>query len=287
MIFNLQNFAVRALFFSLIVLCFSSSSAHAQKIAVLAPNENVQSRTFAENLADSLSANFKVLDFSLSRAAFSSAELKDPFNQTIEQAKNIGARIGSDHFILIKSDLLRRSSFQKDLYHEAYAATFVIDSRTGGLVFWKINSFEADNPEEAEKRLFESASSLAGEITQRLRETVENETRPKAEIIEVPDENSPEAKNFRPPLPYRRLKPEYTSLADSYGVEATVDILVDIGAGGEILRTRIVRWAGYGLDEAVEKTVREMNWRAADRDGKPLPVRVLLRYNFKDLKPDE
>ena len=71
-----------------------------------------------------------------------------------------------------------------------------------------------------------------------------------------------------------------------YGVSGTVDIEADIDETGKISRTSIVRWAGYGLDESVERAVRTMNWRPAMRSGKPLPMRVLLRYNFTKIEKD-
>ena len=37
------------------------------------------------------------------------------------------------------------------------------------------------------------------------------------------------------------------------------------------------------LDESVDKTVRAMNWRPAERNGKSLPMRFLVRYNFKKI----
>ena len=105
-------------------------------------------------------------------------------------------------------------------------------------------------------------------------------------IEEMPADDSPAAKNFRSPLPYRRLSPQYTTTAYLYSVAATVDIEVDFDETGKILRTEIVRWAGFGLDEAVTETVRKMNWRPATRAGKPLPIRVLLRYNFKKIEEE-
>ena len=62
--------------------------------------------------------------------------------------------------------------------------------------------------------------------------------------------------------------------------------MVDLDANGNILRTDVVRWAGFGLDESVEKTVRSMNWRPAERNGKTLPMRFLVRYNFKKIEKD-
>jgi hypothetical protein len=62
-----------------------------------------------------------------------------------------------------------------------------------------------------------------------------------------------------------------------------VEIVIDADASGRIMRTEITRWAGYGLDESVDKTVRAMNWRPAERNGKSLPMRFLVRYNFKKI----
>ncbi len=103
----------------------------------------------------------------------------------------------------------------------------------------------------------------------------------------MPAENSPEAKSFRPPLPYKRIKPEYTQVANLYSVEATVNIEVEVSENGKILKTEIVRWAGFGLDESVTETIHKMQWRAASRNGKTLPLRVLLRYNFKKIEEDK
>ena len=270
-------------------LCVFSLTTDAQKVAVLSPDETLRSRKFGEQLANSLSENFKIPDASLSDAAFSSIKLENPFNLYTSEAKNIGARIGCNYFILVKSETLRRSSFEKNEYYESYAVIYVVSSRTGRLVFWKLNSFEEDLPSRAETKLSESIRKLGSEISTEIKNTEIKEIKETAntQIKDLPDKNSPEAKGFRPPLPYKRIKPEYPKIADFYNIAATIDVVVDVGETGEILRTEIVRWAGYGLDESVEKTVREMNWRAADRNGKPLAMRVLLRYNFKDIETGE
>src|SRR5690606_29886969 len=107
-------------------------------------------------------------------------------------------------------------------------------------------------------------------------------------FLEPPAEDSPAAKNFRAPVPYKRIRAEYTRQASMYNIEATVDLMVDIDADGNILRTDVVRWAGLGLEESVIETVKRMNWRPAERNGKTLPMRVLLRYNFKNIPdPDQ
>ncbi len=264
-------------------------TAYAQKIAVLVPEKSVQSERFVEKFRSSLSIKFNVLDESLSETAFRSNDFENTFNLSTVESKNIGAAIGCDYFLLIKAATQRRSSFQKEEFYEAFAAVHVVSSRTGRLVFWKLQTFEAAKPDRAEKLLIDSTGDLASEIYDKLKSVAEREKNENTnrKIEEIPAENSAEAKNLRPPLPYKRLKPEYTRLAYIYDVKATVDITVDLDENGAITRTEIVRWAGFGLDESVTEVVRRMNWRAAARDGKTLPMRVLLRYNFKKIEKEE
>ncbi len=257
----------------------------AQKLAILVPQKTVQSQSFAKKLETSLSHKFKILDSSLSETSFRTVEIENIFNLTSVESKNIGAVIGCDYFLLIKASNQRRAALSKSDYYESFAVIYVVSSRTGRLIDWKLQTFEAEKESEAEKLLLDSTDELAKEIGEKLRLTSKEELNEKAapKIEEVPDENSADAKNFRPPLPFKRIKPEYTSLAYIYGIAATVDIEIDVNENGKILRTEIVRWAGFGLDESVIETVRKMNWRPAERNSKTLPMRILLRYNFKKL----
>ena len=280
-----SKFSVQIFFCLLTAYCLLLT-AHAQKIAVLAPEKIGHSENFAEKFQNSLSMKYNVLDNSLSETAFRSAAFENSFNLSTGEAKNIGAAIGCEYFLLVKSATQRRSAFQKEEFYESFAAVYVVSSRTGRLVFWKLQTFEAAKPEKAEKLLFDSTNNLASEIFDKLKIIAKEnfDEKPARKIEEVPNETAPDAKNYRPPLPYKRFKPEYTRLAYIYDVKATIDILVDVDETGAILRTEIVRWAGYGLDESVTETVRRMNWRPATRDGKTLPMRVLLRYNFKEVE---
>lgn len=282
----------RNLFISLCfcgLLLFSSSSIAAQKIAVIAPEKLEHSEKLAIKLADDLSRKTKVLDGAMSETAFRSAAAVTPFNLSVGAAKTIGAAIGCEYFVLIKSANQRRSTFEKKDFYESHAAVYVVSARTGRLVFWKLQNFEAASEASAEKLLFASTGELAAEISNKLKlvSAAEiNEIAPR-NVEEIPAENAPEAKNFRPPMPFKRIKPEYTRLAYIYDVTATIDVAVDIAADGEIMRVEIERWAGFGLDESVVEAVRQMNWRPAERNGKALPTRVLLRYNFKRIEKEE
>src|SRR5438093_6175814 len=91
--------------------------------------------------------------------------------------------------------------------------------------------------------------------------------------------------DLRTPRPYRRLKPPYPAIAAAAEVEAIVDVLVDVDAHGEVGHVEISRWAGYGLDQSVIETVKQMHFFPAMRDGVVIPMRVLLRYNFQRKTP--
>ncbi|MEO7659783.1 MAG: energy transducer TonB [Pyrinomonadaceae bacterium] len=272
----------RILFFLFIFAVVFAFPVSAQRVAILTPDNEPPSISFAKSLEDELGKDLKVLDTSRSQTAFLSAPTETPFNLTTTEAKNIGAAIGCDFFILIKSATQRRSSYLRPEYYESFAAIYVVSSRTGRLIFWKLSSFEDQKPEISRKKLTDAAPSVASEIIRniRLAAAAEISEPDPLRLEEVPEDNSPGAKNFRSPVPYRRIKPEYTALASLYDVKATVDIVVDLDADGVILHTEIVRWAGFGLDESVEKAVRTMNWRPAMRNGKALPMRFLVRYNF-------
>ena len=279
--FSLRNLRKSALI--VVSLFVFASVATAQKVAVLVPEKNEQSLNFAANLENSLSAKFQILNSDLSETAFRSVETEDVFNLTTSEAKNIGAVVGSDYFLLVKTANQRRAALSRNDYYESYAFIYAVSSRTGRLVFWKLQTFEAENQTDAEKILLASTNQLANEIAAKLNSVQKEEANEKAapKIEQVPAEDSPDAKNFRPPLPFKRIKPEYTRTAYLYSVAATVEIELDLDESGTITRTKIVRWAGFGLDEAVTDAVRAMNWRAAERKGKKLAMRVLLRYNFK------
>ncbi len=268
----------------LVILAFANLAA-AQRVAILAPDRAEKSTSFAEKLASHLGTKLRVLDNDLSHAAYLSASHETPFNLTTDQSKRIGAAIGCDAFILVRSVNQRRSALGRSEYYEAYATMYLVSSRTGRLNWWKLLSYEAATPGDADALLAKAIEDLAVDIAAQIRSFVTeevNEPEPDA-IEEVPDDKSPLAKNFRAPVPYLRIKPAYTPLAGFYEVTATVDALVDLDAAGEIGRIEISRWAGFGLDESVEAAVRKMNWRPAERNGRLLPMRFLLRYNFKKI----
>lgn len=281
-------FIINNLFWAVCLAAVAAGLVNAQKIAVLTPDGDRQAVAYSVKLTESLATRFRILDADMSNAAFRSVGSDNPYNLTLESSKNLGSVLGCDYFLLVRSGTPRRAAFDRPDYFEAFAVVFVVSSRTGRLLLWKLQNAEADSQEKAESQLLATAEELGRTIITELPGIARAETGeaslPPSE--EIPAENSPAAINFRAPVPYLRFPPEYTRTAYLYGIKATVEIQVDLDAGGKILQTEVVRWAGYGLDESVDNAVRKMNWRPAERGGKTLPIRFLLRYNFKKIEKE-
>lgn len=253
----------------------------AQRVALVAPETGTPAAEFAAAIESKLHSGFKIINPDLAAAAFRATAPAEPFNMEVIEAANVGSAIGGDYFVVVRSKSQRRAGRGDELYFDTFGAVYVVASRTGQLIDWEIRTTRGASAAEAEKALFKNAPEIATSISTSIRLNQDASIAAKVGPGGPPDESSPEFKRFKPPAPYRRIAPAYTASADLYAIEATVDIEVDFDDSGRVTATNIVRWAGFGLDQSVESTVRAMNWRPAFQDGKPRPVRVLLRYNFR------
>lgn len=233
----------------------------------------------------------KLLDGEQVRAAARGAGYEGSLNMTLADARDLGATLGCDFFVLGDAQTLRRTSFAKPLYFEAYASIFLVSTRTGRLLAWDHLSFDGATAVEAEMQLLAEIPLRARRylpiVINALREepaalaAARQRTDAAILIDDAPGENEAEANGSRSPRPYRRLRPRYPETAARAEAAATVDVLADIDAQGEVVRVEVVRWGGFGLDEEVVETVKRMHFRPALRDGSPVSVRSLLRYNFR------
>jgi TonB family protein len=284
------------------IACLLSANVAAQttrqtRVAVLDFGATETGLRASEKLARSLSADagLPIMDRDESRFGARGIGYNGSLNLTLEEARDLGAAIGCDFYLTGDAQTIRRSSSARPVFYESYASVFIVSSRTGRLVMWERPSFEAASPEAAEKILLTELTVRATRYEAAIRAAAENErserelsiTKSAPVIEEVPDETSPLAKGLRLPQPYRRVRPVYPETAARAEVEATVDVLVDLDAEGEVTRVEVVRWAGFGLDDSTVNTIRQTHFRPATRDGVPLPMRVLLRYNFQRPKKDE
>ena len=233
-----------------------------------------------------------IADADLSRAAARGIGYAGSLNLTTTEARDLGAALAAEFYIIGDAQTLRRSSFQTPVYYESYCSLFLVSTRTGQLLLWERPSFENKEATTAEARLSEylSGDDLRRRLLEAVRRAHSDErikrTIPpataEAVIQEAPeDEKAAEIQGIRLPRPYRRLRPAYPDSAARADVEATVDVVVDVGTDGEVRDVQVVRWAGFGLDEVTVATVRQLHFFPAMKNGTPVPMRVMLRYNFR------
>ncbi|MDT4952865.1 MAG: hypothetical protein QOJ02_1003 [Acidobacteriota bacterium] len=274
----------------------AQTSARLLRIAVLDFGETQTGRRAADKLSLLLSSNngLLVIDREESRAAARGAGYKGSLNMTLHEARDLGGAIGCDFYITGDAQTLRRSPSTNAVYYEAYASVFIVSARTGRLVMWDRPSFEAASPDEALKILLKELSGRGARYSDQVQAAQATERNEHAQasalaltvvapvIEDAPDTEAAAAlEGLRLPQPYRRLRPAYPDTAARAEAEATVDVQLEIDSDGEVSRVEVVRWAGFGLDEATISTVRQLHFRPAMRDGVAVPVRVLLRYNFR------
>jgi TonB family protein len=263
-------------------------------LAVLDFGDSSIGRLASEKLASNLKNEISImlLDRDQVRAAARGVGYAGSVNFSLNEARDLGAALGCDFFILGDAQTLRRSPSTGPVYFESYASIFVVSARTGRLIHCERPSFQGATPAAAEQALLSELSGYearhrSGLSIRRVREDERGEreltTAEQIPIIEAApdDEKSATAEGLRLPRPYRRFVPAYPESAARAEAEATVDVLVDLDASGEVTRVEVARWAGFGLDEATVETVHRLHFFPAMRDGIAIPIRVLLRYNFR------
>ena len=292
-------FTFRARWALLFGMCLLVITAKAQTsprpitIAVLDFAETGIGKLASEKFAATLASSpaLSIVDRDLGRAAARGAHYTGSLNMSLAEARDLGAAIGCDFYVIGDAQTVRRSPSTGPVYFESYASVFLVSARTGKLIFWERPSFAAPTTEAAGRLLLDL---LAKDETRRryliaLQRAQEDERHEREIAIErntpvieeAADENSSPGQSFRPPRPYRRLRPAYPDTAARADAEGTVDVLVDLDQEGEVRRVEVARWAGFGLDEATVNTVRQLHFLPATRDGIAIPIRVLLRYNFR------
>src|SRR5687768_6161620 len=288
------------LFFIAGVVALLVGSAHAQDnqgstVSVLDFGATPLAQKTTANLRERLRSTVELLvaDPDLSRAAAKGSGYSGSLNLSVNEARDLGAALATDFYILGDAQTVRRSSFAKPVYYESYCSVFLVNARTGELLFWDRPSLQSDKADETEDRLWAEIAkaktleriSLAIRQAQyakraRLEQAVAASAEPLIEQAPEDDEAA-EARGVRLPRPYSRLRPEYPETAARAEAEGTVDVLVDVRADGEVGDVRVARWAGFGLDETTVATVRKMHFFPAMKNGTAIAMRVLLRYNFR------
>lgn len=271
----------------------------APTIAVLDFSGDSFAATVTDDFSRTLSTSdgqLQILNRDMARAAARGVDYKGSLNLTLDEARDLGRSIGSDFYFAGRGEVLRRSASTNNIYYEAYAAVFLVSTRTGRLVMFDYAHAEAPTNTEAQQAFRRTITERAARYRVALLRAREDEEIARARLMtaakegdtavliaDAPGEDEKESPELRLPQPYRRVRPSYTELAARAAVEATVDVSVEVTAQGEVGNVEVQRWAGFGLDEAVMATVRAMHFRPAIelKTNQAVPLRVLLRYNFR------
>jgi len=279
-----------------LLLCASSALAQPARpsVSVLDFGQTTLGKRAAEIVRAGLRSKGTLLiaDADLSRSAAMGNGYNGSLNLTLTEARDLGAALATDFYIIGDSQTLRRSSSEKPVYYESYCSLFLVNSRSGRLLVWKRPSSEGAEATAVEETLshYLETSELSHLLSVMIWRAHEDAQSERLSVVasapplieEAPDdEKTAEAQGLRLPRPYKRLRPEYPETAARAEAEATVDVTVDVGADGELADVQVVRWAGFGLDEATVATVKQMHFFPAKKNGVAIPMRVLLRYNFR------
>jgi hypothetical protein len=253
-----------------------------------------ESRHIEEAITEALSRDNRVtlIDQSLVQPALVGIGYDGSINMSKDEARRLAAAIGCDFVIIGKSEALTRSARENESHEEAYAGVMIVDARTGSLAAFDFVSEKGDTREAALAGLVKTLSARASGYVDRIaqftgahvtKDSVRDAARLQVEekIEDIPDEGSPRAVGFAPPEFLNRVKPEYTADAELADITATVESMVVFRLNGEVGRVEITRWAGFGLEDSAERAIRQLKFKPAVRDGKPVSVRALIRYNFR------
>jgi TonB family protein len=262
------------------------------RIAVLDFGKTTTAQVVREAISKRIAndPNLMLIDRDQATAAANGVGYQGSVNLSLQEARDLGSAVGSDFLILGEADTLRRSPSEGPPYFESYASLFIVSARTGRLVMWENQIANRPLAANAEKELL--AQLLTAAIDRYMKvisRAAEDESAERTLAVEQPrvvieamsDDVNESHDGTRPPRPFRTLKPVYPDAAAHARVEAVVDVLVDVDEKGEVGGAEIARWAGYGLDESVMSTVKQLHFFPAMRNGHAIPMRVLLRYNFR------
>ncbi|MFY9609763.1 MAG: energy transducer TonB [Blastocatellia bacterium] len=245
-------------------------------------------------LNSSLGSDSRVslVDESIVQPALKGVGYDASINMSRDEARKLGSAIGCDFFITGKLETFTRSDRVAEEHEEAFIGVMIVDGRTGALAMFDFISEKAATREAAVGALIKTLATRAGSYADRMSrfQLARGQVVPSASgtggaerVEDIPDEDSPRAVGFAPPEFLNRAKPDYTDAAERADITAVVEATAVFLSNGEVGEIQIVRWAGFGLDESAERAIRQLKFKAASRDAKPVSVRATVRYNFRRL----
>lgn len=253
-------------------------------------------RLVEASLAEALTLDLRVtiMDGAQSRPALAGVGYDGSTNLSNEEARRVGSALGCDFFIIGKAETLTRSEREKQSHEETLIALMIVDGRSGQLAVFDLIAEKATTTKASLQGAAKTLSARATDYVDRIvafraaRSKIPALSSSADDPVEdIPDEGSSRSVGFNPPEFLNRVKPEYTNEADRANVSATVEATAVFRRNGQVGEVEITRWAGYGLDESAARAIRQLKFKPAARDGRPVSVRAVVRYNFRRVDSPE
>ncbi len=87
--------------------------------------------------------------------------------------------------------------------------------------------------------------------------------------------------NTVPPKAIHKPKPKYPERARHAGKEGVVKLEATIGIDGKARDIKVRAGIGMGCDEAAIEALKRSRFKPAQKDGKPVTIRIIVPYRFK------
>ncbi|HVG18223.1 MAG TPA: energy transducer TonB [Blastocatellia bacterium] len=274
-------------------------------LAPPASNSVAEARAIETYFKDALARDARVVmtEPSQIRTAVAGIKYDGSINMSKDEARRLGSAIGCDFFIVGKAEVLTRSERENEEHEEALVGVMVVDSRSGALAVFDFLNERAPTKGAALAAVIKSLGGRVAAYVERMNEFRARRESPPGRadsshaggaeasglerVEDMPDAESAVGADFKAPQFLNRVKPEYTAEADRADIAATVEARAVFRANGEIGQVEITRWAGFGLDEAAERAIRQLKFKPAARNGRPVSVRASVRYNFRRVSDAE
>lgn len=206
------------------------------------------------------------------------------FNPRCEEAQQLGAALGCDFYLQGRVLSVRRVNSSHESYFEIQLSLFCIDARTGALAgFYELKT-QGPFPEQARAEAVCEASRLAMTVVhdfQVFRKQQRSQLNDSSgeTVLDLRSGEVPEDVTL--PIFLQRSRPTTTEAARDANIEAKVEAEIVFGTTGSVENIRIVRWAGYGLDEAVIQAIQNYAFKPATQAGSPIRIKLLAEFNFR------
>ncbi len=78
----------------------------------------------------------------------------------------------------------------------------------------------------------------------------------------------------------KRVAPRYSDAAQDEEIEGVVKVEVVLDRNGRVMKVRVIKSLGYGLDQAVVRAVKASRFSPARMGSRPVRCRLIIPYRF-------